>query len=249
MDHRLYFNAREWKFNPGCSTNTGERSFITDVSGKLEEAYTISRWGGAYHTEIIGPVLTLEKNTEYTFTFWLNGGENDRAEEICQLHILLDNDADNAYVYKLNRCFIKPFKRYKGWNLYVIPFRTAENTFTQMKFVASGAYTTVMHAADQEEYAGLEDVLDEFEGKRPQRHNIVMSDGWPTDLWYSTENLRRQRDKRLAQQNGLDMNEIREEIREELLNGLDIDSLREEILDGLDVDNLKAEIWDSKMGL
>jgi len=107
-----------------------------------------------------------------------------------------------------------------------------------------------MHAADQEEYADLEDVLDEFEGKRPQRHNIVMSDGWPTDSWYSTKNLRHQRDIGMAQQRKLDMDEIREEIKEEIkdeikdeiLDELDVDEIKDEILDELDVDDLKAEI-------
>ena len=32
--------------------------------------------------------------------------------------------------------------------------------------------------------------MDEFESERPQRHNIVFADGWPTNEWYSTRALR-----------------------------------------------------------
>jgi hypothetical protein len=81
MENKLLFKAREWKFNPEYSSNKGERSFITGVDGELVEAFTIASWDANRNwTEIISPMLMLEKNTKYTFTFWLNGGENDRGE-------------------------------------------------------------------------------------------------------------------------------------------------------------------------
>lgn len=192
MDHRLFFNAREWKLNPECIKNQGTRSFISGVDGNLAEAYTIGNWDmNGSQTEIISPSYLLDKNSEYTFTFWLNGGENDRnGDEVCQLQIIYNNDKNNALVYNLNRNYIKPLKRIRGWNLYEIPFVTSENEYTQLKFVAKAAFTTIMNSLGKEAYEDMEDELDEFEGLRPQRHNIVWEDGWPTNVWYSTKNLR-----------------------------------------------------------
>ena len=48
---------------------------------------------------------------------------------------------------------------------------------------------TVMSAKDAAAYEGMADSADPFEGERPQRHNIVFNDGFPTDKWYGTQNL------------------------------------------------------------
>ena len=48
---------------------------------------------------------------------------------------------------------------------------------------------TVMAAKDVSEYAHLADKPDLFEGERPQRHNLIFADGFPTNNWYSTEQL------------------------------------------------------------
>ena len=193
MEHKLYFNAREWKFNPECTTNKGERNFISGANDEIAEVYTIASWGpDSDWTEIISKSLILEKRTPYTFNFWLNGGENESfANEVCQLHILFNNDKENALIYKLNRDFIKPIKKHKGWLLFEIPFTTEDNEFTQLKFVACNAYTTLQTTKDNSEYEDLEDVLDEFEGQRPLRHNIIWgADGFDPSAWYSTKSLR-----------------------------------------------------------
>lgn len=75
--NRLYFNAREWSFNKDCTHNVGNRSFMQGPDGVIREAFMLGDWGGN-RTEIVLPNLTLQKNTLHTFTFWLNGGENDR---------------------------------------------------------------------------------------------------------------------------------------------------------------------------
>jgi hypothetical protein len=109
---------------------------------------------------------------------------------VCRLEILYNNDWENRYTYNLNRNFIKPLKKLNGWELYEIPFITGDNEYTQLRFVAQGAYMTVMAAKEPSAYADIPDTHDEFEGLRPQRHNIVFDDGFPKDTWYSTENLR-----------------------------------------------------------
>ena len=109
----------------------------------------------------------------------------------CGFVVVYNNDCDNCYTYNLNRNFIKPLKKVNGWELYEIPFITGDNEYTQLRFVAMRAYMTVLSAKPAEAYADLPDSVDEFESERPQRHNIVFADGWPTNTWYSTRELRR----------------------------------------------------------
>lgn len=189
--NRLLFNARDWSFNKDCQkSNVGNRSFMQGPDGKLAEAYTIGDWGYNW-TEIVSKTLILPKNTTHTLTFWLNGGENDKNDEVCRFVVVYNNDCDNCYTYNLNRNFIKPLKKVNGWELYEIPFITGDNEYTQLRFVAMRAYMTILSAKPAEAYADLPDSVDEFESERPQRHNIVFADGWPTNTWYSTRDLRR----------------------------------------------------------
>lgn len=190
---RLYFNAREWTFNKACEDNVGSRSFMTGPDGELAEAFTIGNWGWDW-TEIRTKQLVLPQNTPHTFTFWLNGGENDKNNEVCRFEVVFNSDYENRYTYNLNRSFIQPVKRLNGWELYEIPFITGDNEYTELRFVAQCAYMTVMNAKDKEAYDGLPDTVDEFAEFRPQRHNIVFQDGWPTNTWYSTKNLRVRKD-------------------------------------------------------
>lgn len=194
----LYFNTREWHFNKDCKDNTGSRSFITGPDGVLTEAFTIGNWSWNW-TEICSKQLVLAKNTPHMFTFWLNGGENDRNNEVCRFEVIFNNDYENRYTYNLNRNFIQPVKRLNGWELYEIPFITGDNEYTELRFVAQYAYMTVMAAKDKLDYADFPDTVDEFADERPQRHNIIFSDGWPTNNWYSTKNLRARRE---SQNNG-----------------------------------------------
>lgn len=193
--NRLLFNAREWSFNKDCQKNVGSRSFMQGPDGIISEAFTIGDWGYNW-SEIVTKSLILPKHTLHTFTFWLNGGENDNNNEVCRLEIIFNNDYENRYTYNLNRNFIKPLKKCRGWELYEIPFITADNEYTQLRFVAQRAYMTVLNAKPASEYADLPEILDEFEGERPQRHNIVFDDGFPMNTWYSTKALRERKIKR-----------------------------------------------------
>lgn len=186
--NKLYFDAREWIFNKECQDNVGSRSFMQGPDGIINEAFTIGNWGWDW-TEIISRIMLLPKNTLNTFTFWLNGGENDNNNEVCRFEVIFNNDYENRYTYNLNRNFIKPLKKVNGWELYEIPFRTGDNEYTQFKFIAQRAYMTVLNAKDVSEYADLADTVDPYEQYRPQRHNIIFADGWPTNTNYSTVRL------------------------------------------------------------
>ncbi|MBQ6695520.1 MAG: hypothetical protein IJN16_02330 [Lachnospiraceae bacterium] len=159
----------------------------------MVEILTVGSFNWNLLSRIAYVPFQLAPNTEYQFTFWLNGGENDRSDEICNLEILyLSEDKTqytNRFCYRLNRSYIKPLKKYKGWEYYVLPFTTDNTGFVKLRLVADRAPMAVMAAQLPEAYAELEDVLDLFEGKRPQRHNIVFEDGWPTDKWYATKAL------------------------------------------------------------
>ena len=144
--NRLLFNAREWSFNKDCQkSNVGNRSFMQGPDENLAEAYTIGDWSYNW-TEIVTKTLILPKNTTHTLTFWLNGGENDKNDEVCRFVVVYNNDCDNCYTYNLNRNFIKPLKKVNGWELYEIPFITGDNEYTQLRFVAKRAYMTVLSA-------------------------------------------------------------------------------------------------------
>lgn len=184
---KLYFDARQWRFNESCDRNVGNRSFMVGPDGTLAEAYMIGNWSWDW-TEIISDLL-LPKYTDCTFTFWLNGGENDRYNEVCRFEVILDDDYNQRFTFNLNRNFIPPLKKLNGWELYEIPFRTLGNERTQLRFVAQAAYMTVMEAKDAAAYAQFADIPDPFESERPQRHNLIFPDGFPKDKWYGTEQL------------------------------------------------------------
>lgn len=185
---KLYFEPRKWSFNKACADNVGHRSFIAGPDGTLAEGYMLGDW--SYHwTEIVSETLLLPKNTDCSFTFWLNGGENDRNDEVCRFEVVFNNDYEQRFTYNLNRNYIRPVKKLNGWELYEIPFQTQDNEYTQLRFVAQKAYMTVLSAKDASAYEGLTGSEDPFAAERPQRHNIVFDDGYPANKWYGTKNL------------------------------------------------------------
>ncbi len=178
--NKLYFDAREWSFSKEFSeTNKGERTFITSFDDSLVEAYTFGSWEDEY-SEITSKQLILKQNSEYLFTFWLNGGENAQQNEICNLQIIFNNDNENKRIYKLNRNMIKPVKYHKGWFLFEIPFSTENNEFTQLKFTVKGAVMTVIPATDREDYVNLSNDIQQT--CYPMRYNIYFRNGYPEDV-------------------------------------------------------------------
>ncbi len=210
MDNRNYItiNPREWHKNPDESHKTVfDRIMISNPlaafdpsEGSLVEILSIGDWDWNHYSKVTNGFLTVEPNTEYHLVFWLNGGENDRSDEICQLQILFTDcnvtasgkEFEEGSCYRLNRGYIKPLKKYKGWEYYDIPFVTTDARYAEFQFVAHKAPMALMPAREPEAYEGLEDVTDPYEKQRPQRHNIVFEDGWPTNNWYSTEKLARE---------------------------------------------------------
>ncbi|MCM1577208.1 MAG: hypothetical protein NC078_00215 [Ruminococcus sp.] len=196
----FYLDPKKWKKHRDVPGTVFERFSMPSPfnEGEMTDILAMGNWNSTW-CEITNSVDVLEKNSDYRFVFWLNGGENDQSNEICQLHIIFTDDPvnlplsdwDNKLCYRLNKGYIKPLKRYNGWELYSIPFKTGDKNFVQMRFVAQYAPMAIMAAEHPDVYKDLPDRPDPFAGERPQRHNIVFEDGWPSDKWYSTENLRK----------------------------------------------------------
>lgn len=208
----IYFKPREWHSNGSDSVRQNiffesgasvERSFTSGFDGGLVETVMIGGWNTA-RAEIVSKIYSLMPDTDYCFVFWLNGGENDKQSEICQLRIAFSGYSDCCNVYKLNRNFIRPLLHHQGWELYSIPFKTPEAASaavevpvinTQLSFLSGNAPMAIQAAEEPDYYKDWVDEPDEFAGQRPQRHNIVFEDGWPARTAYggdkySTEILR-----------------------------------------------------------
>lgn len=142
----IFFNPREWMKLPDIDENKNvfSRFFISSpfANGTVEVVST-GKWNWDW-CGITNGMNQLQPNTEYHFVFWLNGGENDCSDETCMFEVLFtdnsmrtsESDWEQRLYYKLSRSYIKPLKRYKGWELYDISFATNERKYTQLRFAA-----------------------------------------------------------------------------------------------------------------
>ncbi len=230
----ILFNPRNWSFDQAQNNNQNsfgygrnggfshsipaERSFINDFDGSLVESLLFGDWNTSY-VRAVSKELSLLPDTDYCFVFWLNGGENDKNNEVCRLQISFGCNWDDCYTYKLNRNYIKPVLHKDGWELYSIPFRTpvaytsattqsgnndtAPTVAVYLAFVAGNAPMAIKPAKELEAYSDWEDTPDEFASERPQRHNLVFADGWPSISQYggdkySTEALQAKKARNTA---------------------------------------------------
>ena len=179
----ITFKGDEW-----VRRNT-DISFMTGLDGKLSETLMLGSWDSAESVAVSRPYM-LTPNTSYSYVFWLNGGENESANEVCNFKITFFNDWENCNVYRLNRGYIKPLLHQQGWELYEIPFTTpdvAGDVSVTFSFTAAKAPMAVMPAKEPAAYSDLKDEPDEYAAYRPQRHNIVFQDGWPSINQYGGE--------------------------------------------------------------
>lgn len=202
----ILFDPRKWYPNPDTANmNRCERYMYQSPDGSMSEIYTLGDWNGHW-SEIRSRFITVDPETEYTFVFWLNGGENDRYNEVCRMvavytdtpeqHIP-DEDWQQNYIYKLNRGGVKYLKTIDGWYLFAIRLPKPDKKYLELRFIAQSAPMALRAAEEPHVYLSLEDKPDEFAPMRPQRHNIFFAEGWPADdgkghgHWYSTGYLRR----------------------------------------------------------
>ena len=259
----ITFNARHWTISKDCNKTVGSRTFITDPFGGLSEAWLLGDWNWNW-SQIETKDMILEKNTDYVFTLWLNGGENDCNDSVCQLEIMFDNDYEGRSIYRLDRNYIQYIKHYKGWYLYRIPFNTGDACYTKLRFVAMRAYCALIPAKELSDYESLPEDLPQE--NVPQRHNIVFgSEGFPRNCWWSSnvfgKNINSQSNancnnygvnfKDFAESihqhvmNEIDIDSIMDDIADEISGEFDYDTIAEQIRNEIDVDSIKEQIRNS----
>jgi len=162
-DNKIYFNAREWSLCSDSAASKGERTFVTDFENGLSEAYCIGD-KTQNTTEIGTKQLILEKNTGYTFYFWVKIDRSLKNEGVCQLQIVYNGDFENKRVYVLSNGNIRAAKTVDGWQLFEIPFVTEDNEYTQLRFSAKYAVCSIIPGKEAGCYASLKDDVfsDEF---------------------------------------------------------------------------------------
>lgn len=176
MNH-IMFNTDDWNLDHRVTSNVG---YVTEAKGYNGETASVWRladwnwsWTSLMHT------FKPEKNTDYSFTFWLNGGENNRYDEVCSLEVWFDENWEARTEYKLNRQFTKAEKIVNGWNLYEIKFNSANADKINLRFNCMGAPTFIAPAEKKEAYA---DIVSEVpDVSRPQRANCFFANGYPEE--------------------------------------------------------------------
>lgn len=170
----LRFNVDEWGIEGRTTSGIGIIKQVKFYNNEMVDGFQVGNWG--WDWSIIKTIITPKKNTDYTFAFWLNGGENDRFDEVCEFEMWSDEDYDNRDTYKLNREFIKPVKIVNGWNLYEFSFNSGNAEKITLRFNVCGAPTTIVEALPVENYADL--LSEESDPQRTQRHNCVFENGF-----------------------------------------------------------------------
>lgn len=244
----IFFKPRDWYDNPDTAhSNKCERSFYQFSDGKYEEIYTLGNWFQNSWSEIRSTLIPLRGDTDYTFVFWLNGGENDRFNETCQLLVIYlsddqpvkfgNDDWNNRYVFKLSRNRMKYIKTVDGWYLFAIDLPKADKHFVELRFNANNAPMALREAAAPESYADIPDSPDEFAEYRPQRHNIAFPNGWPDDKEYSTANIRARLE---AESRGETVEAPKPEPEKKKVTGWD--SLAELVAENIDLSEIASNI-------
>lgn len=178
----LFFCPERWEPDESVSTNEAVQIKVHGYSGRTTEAWQIGSWDGGW-TAITSHIPLesgwLEAGGEYRFCFWLNGGENSRADEVCTLEIF--GDAwEERLTFRLNRNHTRPLLTKDGWLLFGIPFTAPQAASAlNFRFVAANAVCTIAGIPDMEMSRYETVSSDPPDTEHAQRHNIVYPGGWP----------------------------------------------------------------------
>ncbi len=173
----LLFKAEDFRIDEKVPSTLGEIKTVTGFDGQEVSAWQISDWNWNWST--IRGEFSLEENSEYLFCFWLNGGENDRFDEVCNIEIWFGDDWEERITYKLNRQNFMPTIIKNGWYLFCVPFTTESQPQTTIRFNVMGSYATIAPSKNPIEYDDV--ISDEADEKAKQRPNIVFQGGFPEE--------------------------------------------------------------------
>lgn len=188
----ILFNPRDYYKNPDLGWGTVSRHMKQLVDGSFIEVYSLGNWNNCF-SGIVSKEIPISPDCDYTFVFWLNGGENDRNNEKCELLVIYtDGTHERAtseeyhgnYTYRLNRGNLKPVKTVDGWYLFAIDLPRTDKPYVEFRFEVNNAPTHLRAAQPPESYADIPDSPDEYAQYRKQRHNIFFEDGWPSESEY-----------------------------------------------------------------
>ncbi len=178
----LFFCPERWEPDAVISTNVAKQMRVRGFDGKPAAAWQIgdfgSRWT-AITSQIPIEAGWLEPGLDYRLCFWLNGGENAKGDEVCNLEVFGDAWEDRL-TFRLNRDYTRPILEKNGWLLFGVPFTApAAAEALTFRFVAAGAVCTITGIPDMDMSACEACTPDERQTGLPQRHNVVYPDGYP----------------------------------------------------------------------
>ncbi len=172
---QIFFCPDQWRMDATVPTGVAAITEVTGFDGKTTEAWQLGNW--QYDWSTIRTDIVLEPGEEYTFVFWLNGGENDQYDEVCNLEVFGEGQWDERQTFRLNRGFIKPLKYKNGWYLMAVPFTAPAADKVTLRFNAMRAVTTIAPAEEPAQYEEL--ISDPENYDQAQRSNVVFENGWP----------------------------------------------------------------------
>lgn len=167
MSKVIEFNTRDYKFDPTCTSNVGDRVTISTDFG-IKEVWDIGSWQCDWSQ--IYCEKKLEKDTDYILRFAVVGGicgTWDSVTNVCICHTDGFNDLNEAWedkmTFPLDNDRFAPIisKRNGDGNLlrvFEIPFSTGDFEDWKIMFIAMRAKTIYMSAEKNEAYAGLENL-------------------------------------------------------------------------------------------
>ena len=174
MSKTIDFNAREFRFDETCQSldntpvNAGQRAFVTMSFGNAE-VWEIGDWQWTWSQ--IKRKITLEKNTDYSFSFSMEGGICSTDDAVTVAHIVPKGNWEERYTFLLDhnkfmpevcvldgkellRSFVLPFNsgEYEEWVIIL----AAHHAVT--RFFAPVSYETVsrMQSVTYQQFVGGE---------------------------------------------------------------------------------------------
>lgn len=167
----IFFIPGDWDVDPDAHSTVAVLKPLPGYNKKQVHGWQLGDWQYSWST--IACDFNLTAGEEYCFYFWLNGGENDRHDEVCELEIF-GEDWNARQTFSLNRNHTKPQKYLGGWYLFAIPF-TAKDDCVTMRFNAQRAIVSLVPATITDLELVAHVPSDTEDSSSLKRSNIVYS--------------------------------------------------------------------------
>lgn len=173
----LFFIPADWDIDTDAHSTVAALKAMPGYNHKRAQGWQLGDWG--YNWSTISADFQLSAGEEYCLHFWLNGGENDRHDEVCELEIFGD-DWNARQTFALNRNHTSYVTYRNGWYLFSICF-VAKDDFVTMRFNAQRAVCSLLPASLTDIELAATEPADNIDETKPQRTNIVFRNGWPDE--------------------------------------------------------------------